>query len=613
MIRRMAAASAIGATILLGAPAAALAAATVTWSVGASTLTVTDAADQATTFDISHRFNGAGTADDVLRIQASGGIAAAVSAEEICHQFNATTLDCDHYATGPVVFDLFDLRAGNSDDTINMDAATMTAVNLQTTGFDLYGEDGHDTINGTARGDVIYGGAGNDDIYANDGNDVVFAGEGSDDIFGGDGADGLNGQGGSDRFRPGLDGDVDTIDGGETDESPVGSNDMVMLNAALAGVTVTLGDGLANDGPDNEDYDATIESVEGSLFDDHITLGAGGGTVLGSDGNDVIVGGAGNDILWGEDGNDDLTGNAGADSYFAGNGDDVLHNALDGAVDILSGGEGGEVAGDTVTFAGSAVGVNVTMNDGNGNDGAGADAETVDSSIEQVTGTSHADTIVGDSFANALRGGDGDDVLDARDSGIDTLIDCGGGTDIARFDSAAAGGVDDPAPVACESLNPAIVAPPVGSNPTDPTPTDPAPPVADPIATRLAGSTARIIRVRCSRAQLATGVRDGDRRWCYRLVVRTTLRRADGSAVVAGQRVNVLRVVARRQVLLQRATTNARGIADVSRPIVVPRAQRSSLATADRWLAAQYRTTRLRHVAGGDYAAARVVTVVTRR
>jgi hypothetical protein len=598
--------------VLLAAPSTASASVTVTWQFAGSTLRVTDAADEATSINISYRVNGAGTGDNFLRIEAAAGVDADLATEPFCIEVDATTVDCYHYIVGPP-FDLLDVRAGNADDTITIDRATMTPANLSTTSIDLRGEEGNDVIQGSDLGDIIYGGDGNDDLYGYGGDDVIYGDAGADELFGGDGADGLDGGGGNDQFRPGVDGDVDTLAGGETDENLAAGGDIVMLGDAPAGVTVTLADGLANDGPDAENYDASIESVEGSLHDDVLTLGPGGGTAYGSDGADTLVGSAANDVLWGEDGNDDLDGLGGSDTYIAGGGDDILRAALDGAVDTFNAGESGEVGGDTITYAGSAVGVSVTMNAGAANDGAGADAETVDDTIENVTGTSHADTIVGDGNANALRGGDGNDTLDARDGVVDTLIDCGdGASDIGRVDTIAAGGVDDPASVGCESINPVVTEP----APTPPLSAEPEPQVEPPaaaVAARLAGTSARVVRARCSRAQQRTGVRDGARRWCYRIVVRSVLRRVDTGAVIAGQRVSVHRVVAGRAVLVQRVNTSAAGVASVSRAIVVPVRHRASVAAAQRWLAQQFRTTRVSHVGSGSVTSARPVTLRTKQ
>lgn len=80
---------------------------------------------------------------------------------------------------------------------------------------------GHDTFYGNDYADVIRGGNGNDIVYSFGGNDILFgdAGgdrlygvNGDDDLYGGTGRDGLNGGYGSDYLSGGL--DFDTLTGG---------------------------------------------------------------------------------------------------------------------------------------------------------------------------------------------------------------------------------------------------------------------------------------------------------------------------------------------------------------------------------------------------------------
>jgi Ca2+-binding RTX toxin-like protein len=130
----------------------------------------------------------------------------------------------------------------------------------------------------------------------------------------------------------------------------------------------------------------------------------------GGDGNDSLNGGGGNDTLYGGAGYDTLEGGAGND--------------------ILDGGSEGK-GGDTAQYAtaGSAVVVNLSTNTATG--GAGNDTLI---SMENITGSSFADTLTGDANSNRLNGGEGNDMLSGGDgsdslygdAGSDTLSDGAG-------------------------------------------------------------------------------------------------------------------------------------------------------------------------------------------
>jgi Ca2+-binding RTX toxin-like protein len=133
---------------------------------------------------------------------------------------------------------------------------------------------------------------------------------------------------------------------------------------------------------------------------------------------DLLVGGDGSDILNGEAGNDVLSGGAGLNQLYGGAGDDVFEAGT--GKDMYFGGAGAE---DTVRFAGSAGAVSVNLVNGTG---AGGSADTdVFSEIENVTGSAHGDTLVGNELDNELIGLGGDNVL-AGNGGSDVLTALGG-------------------------------------------------------------------------------------------------------------------------------------------------------------------------------------------
>jgi Ca2+-binding RTX toxin-like protein len=232
-------------------------------------------------------------------------------------------------------------------------------------------------------------------LEGGDGNDTLSGGDGGARLVGGPGADTLTGGAGldiadySDRSNP---------------------------------LTITL-DGQPGDGEAGEnDNDASdIEIVNGGSGDDAIT---------GSDADNVLNGNGGNDTLNGAGGDDALNRGDADGNLDAEAGDDVL-----------SGGPGN----DSVSYADATVPVFVSI-DGQPGDGAGTENDNVGTDVENATGGSRGDVLIGNGSANVLQGGrgndrllggggrdtldgeSGNDALQARDGSVDQLL-CGAGAD----------------------------------------------------------------------------------------------------------------------------------------------------------------------------------------
>ena len=237
------------------------------------------------------------------------------------------------------------------------------AAGAPLTGGPINGSSGADTLTGTSGADVINGLGGNDNL---------FGLAGADTLNGDDGDDILNGGAGS-----------DTINGGA-------GSDTVSFAGSATGAEVYLDSQTTWDGTSN-DFLNSIENATGSDHSDYM---------VGTSAANVLTGGAGNDFLYGMSGDDLLTGGTG--------------------VDRLVGGDGV----DTITYAGSAAGVEVNLGNGVSWDGTSMDfIETV----ENVTGSDHADYVVGTTGANILIGGAGNDFL----SGLagDDVLNGGSGVD----------------------------------------------------------------------------------------------------------------------------------------------------------------------------------------
>ena len=251
----------------------------------------------------------------------------------------------------------------------------------------LNGGDGDDSVVGGDNNDTIVGDAGDDALEGGTGSDAISAGAGSDHLDGGDGNDSL--AGGEDAGNT----DVDTIDYSERADP----------------VNVTANAGPANDGGTADGAPGARDTVTGA----EAVLGGAGNDSLTADGTGLMLSGGGGD--------DTLTGDAGADVLTGGDGADAMDGA--GGVDLAS-------------YADHDGAVTVTLNAGTGDDGgvpdtSGAARDTA-LNVENVTGGTGADLLVGDGNRNVIAGADGDDVLVGGAGGDD--LGGGAGTDIASYE-----------------------------------------------------------------------------------------------------------------------------------------------------------------------------------
>ncbi|WP_152047600.1 tandem-95 repeat protein [Aureimonas psammosilenae] len=286
-------------------------------------------------------------------------------------------------------------------------------------------------LSGSRFDDTLIGSAGNNNIAGGDGNDVLEGLAGTDKLDGGDG--------------------IDTAS----------------YSRSAAGVTVDLASRIGFGGSDGNDVLISIENALGSAFDDTLIGGDGANVLDGSAGNDTLIGGAGDTLIGGEGtdtasyarsknavlvdlstglgfggdgashtliGVENLTGSR----YFDVLSGDAGANVLDGSGgnDILEGGAGadmllGGAGSDTASYARSETGVRVELSTGLGYEGdAEGDKLT---GIENITGSTHDDDLVGNSGYNTLDGGAGNDLLQGG-AGNDTLIG-GDGVDTASYSS----------------------------------------------------------------------------------------------------------------------------------------------------------------------------------
>src|ERR687896_760293 len=129
-------------------------------------------------------------------------------------------------------------------------------------------------------------------------------------------------------------------------------------------------------------------------------------TLTGTSGADVICAGGGNDTVKGLGGNDTLKGEAGNDTLLGGGGNDTLD---------------GGIGTDTASYSASLTAVNASLAT-NSSTGEGSDTFI---GVENLLGSSKADTLTGSAANNKLTGGGGPDT-EQGGLGNDTVIGSGG-------------------------------------------------------------------------------------------------------------------------------------------------------------------------------------------
>ena len=261
----------------------------------------------------------------------------------------------------------------------------------------MVGPDGTDTLTAVERLQFA------DGLYGIDGVPLPISGtDGANALVGTGSADTITGLGGDDIITGGS--GNDTINGGAGADTAVFSGSMAASTVSTTGGTITVV------GPDGTD---TLTEIEYLRFNDGtLIVGAGGGQLIeGTAGNDVLEGTAFADDLRGDAGHDVLSGGGGADLLNGGAGDDTLYGIA--GDDTLNGGAGrdqlyGGDGADRASYAGMATGVQVNLTDQTAWDGESSDLLA---SIENATGSDHADLLVGAAGVNELNGGAGDDTL----------------------------------------------------------------------------------------------------------------------------------------------------------------------------------------------------------
>jgi Ca2+-binding RTX toxin-like protein len=294
-----------------------------------------------------------------------------------------------------------DLAGGAGNDVLNGGSGVDTADYSDTTTGVVV-----DLTAGTATGDGTdslsavenaVGGSGNDALVASDttgseldggaGADTLTGGAVTDVLYGGDGNDVLNGGSG-----------VDTADYSDT----------------TTGVVVDLTAGTAT-GDGTDSLSAIENAVGGSGNDTLVASNTTGSELDGGAGADTLTGGAVTDVLYGGDGDDTVNAAAGNDLIIGGDG---------AGDDRYNGGAGIDTVKYTSATAAITVNLSTTTTgtatSTAGGDAAHIGTDTL-TGIENIIAGNFNDTLTGSSANNALTGEGGSDTINGG-AGNDTAI-----------------------------------------------------------------------------------------------------------------------------------------------------------------------------------------------
>jgi len=318
----------------------------------------------------------------------------------------------------------------------------------------FFGENGHDTVDGSGYGDVLVGGPGNDELSGERGNDYVDGGDDSDVLSGGLGDDTLREL----RFgvREWLYGGAgnDIVAGGRGGDSLVGGtgNDVLIGGSGSDHLYGGPGDDVLYGGPNRDVFDCgpgedTVYRVRHSS-PDHLSTGRADAPLRGASGCEHVVnadptaafplhqilGHGGPDTLAGGSGGDFIEGKGGNDRLFGGGGNDELEgDGSTGGNDLLMGGSGsdrlaGRSGNDRLYGDARSPGAGPPGND-ELQGGRGRDL---------MVGGPGDDLIAGAYDGDTIRAGSGNDIInllggDTSDPNARAYVDCGRGFDVVAI------------------------------------------------------------------------------------------------------------------------------------------------------------------------------------
>ncbi|CAN7520113.1 hypothetical protein LJR219_003650 [Phenylobacterium sp. LjRoot219] len=276
----------------------------------------------------------------------------------------------------------------------------------------LSGSAFNDTLRGDSGANSLAGGAGADSLDGREGNDALTGGAGRDLLNGGDGDDALSGGADDDRLTGGA-GD-DRLDGGAGFDTADFSGS--------AAITVDLGVTTAQTTGQGLDTLLNIEHVIGGTAGDRLTGDANGNWLAGGGGGDTLSGAGGDDLIELGSGANSLDGGAGVDTL-------SFRGAAGGVeVSLLDQGVGRDTLQGVMTFSGFE---NLSGSTHNDTLTATADGDLLagDLGDDSLVGGAGADLLSGDGRMAVADGGSGPIALVEVAGGGDDTIDAGSGSD----------------------------------------------------------------------------------------------------------------------------------------------------------------------------------------
>ena len=283
-------------------------------------------------------------------------------------------------------------NGGAGTDTYDLSATTANATVNLALGTASSLDIGTDTLTLNTIENVT-GGAGNDTLVGNAQNNVLIGGAGNDTLNGGAGNDTMLGGLGNDTYIVDNAGDVVTEAAGEGTDT------------VYASVSYTLAAGSEVETLNGTDGWPDVPDAHGQRVRQHRD---------GAAGNDTLFGGAGNDRLNGGAGADAMSGGTGNDTYIVDNAGDVVTEAAGEGTDTVNTNLG------SYTLGANVENLNFT--------GAGNFAGTGNTLANVIVGGAGNDTLDdgGVGGADTLNGGAGNDTYFVRNAG-ETILDSGVG------------------------------------------------------------------------------------------------------------------------------------------------------------------------------------------
>lgn len=301
----------------------------------------------------------------------------------------------------------------------NIEMLTLSGVaNINGTGNAvdniIYGNAGNNTLDGGLGVDTLFGGLGNDVYVISNANTVVTeaSNEGIDTIASSitytignnienltlTGTSALNGTGNSLSNYITGNSAINTLTGGDGNDTLDGGGGFDTLWGGLGNDVYIVNTSLFLAEFYDEGIDTVISSVSILAAPNIENLTLTGSAALNVSGNNIdntILGNSGNNIIYGYGGNDTIDGGLGNDTMQGGAGDDVyfVNVATDSVIELVD--EGNDTVKSAVTYTLTSNVENISL--------TGATAIN-------ATGNGLDNTLFGNSAANVLTGGGGNDV-----------------------------------------------------------------------------------------------------------------------------------------------------------------------------------------------------------